>query len=42
MERRFGPLPDWARDRVLAAQAVMVEEWSLRVLDAVTLEEVFA
>jgi len=42
MERRFGVLPNWARDRVLAADPVVMEEWGLRVLDAATLEEVLA
>jgi hypothetical protein len=41
-ERRFGVLPGWATDRVLAADTVMLEEWSLRVLDAASLEEVLA
>jgi hypothetical protein len=42
LERRFGALPDWARDRVLAADTDMMEEWGLRVLDAASLDEVFA
>jgi len=42
LERRFGVLPDRTRDRVLAADMAMIEEWALRVLDAATLEEVFA
>jgi hypothetical protein len=33
-------LPDWATDRIRAADSVTLEEWSLRVLDAATLEEV--
>jgi len=40
--RRFGALPDWAKDRVLTADTAMLEEWSLRVLDAARLEEVLA
>jgi hypothetical protein len=42
LERRFGVLPGWARDHVLAADSVMLEEWALRVLDAASLEEVLA
>ncbi len=42
LERRFGALPDWARDRVLAADTVAMEDWALRVLDAASLEEVLA
>jgi hypothetical protein len=40
MERRFGVLPGWARDHVLAADTVMIEEWGLRVLEAAHLEDV--
>jgi len=42
LEHRFGVLPDWARDRVLAADTDRMEEWGLRVLDAASLDEVFA
>jgi hypothetical protein len=42
LERRFGALPDWARDRVLTADTDTMEEWGLRVLDAASLDEVFA
>ncbi len=42
LERRFGVLPGWARDRVLAANTVMIEEWGLRVLEAASLEDVLA
>ena len=34
LERRFGALPDWARDRIAAADTAALEEWGLRVLDA--------
>jgi hypothetical protein len=42
LERRFGALPDLARDRVLAADTVLIKEWSLRVLDHTPLDEVLA
>ena len=42
LERRFGALPGWARERVATADSVALEEWSLRVLDAGTLDEVLA
>jgi len=42
LERRFGALPGWARDRVAAADTVTLEEWGLRVLDAGSLDDVFA
>jgi hypothetical protein len=42
LERRFGVLPSWARERVLSAESVTMQAWGLRVLDAETLEEVLA
>ena len=41
-ERRFGPLPDWARQRLAEATSEQLEAWALEVLDADTLEDVFA
>jgi hypothetical protein len=40
LERRFGPLPTWARDRIATADTDTLEEWGLRVLDGTTLDEV--
>jgi hypothetical protein len=40
LERRFGTLPDTAKDRIAAADVSSLEEWSLRVLDAGSLDEV--
>ena len=42
LERRFGPLPDWAKDRIASADTVSLEEWGFRVLDAGSLEIVLA
>jgi len=42
LERRFGALPDSARDRIATADSVALEEWGLRVLDARSLDDVFA
>ena len=42
LERRFGALPDWARDRIAAADSAALEDWGLRVLDAANLEDVLA
>jgi len=42
LERRFGALPDWARDRIAAADTAALEEWGLRVLDAGSLDDVLA
>ena len=40
--RRFGDLPSWAYARLKDADADILEQWSLRVLDAGRLEDVFA
>ena len=42
LERRFGALPDWARDRIATADTASLEEWGLRVLDAGSLDGVLA
>ncbi len=42
LERRFGALPDWARDRIASADTAALEDWGLRVLDAASLEDVLA
>jgi hypothetical protein len=42
LERRFGVLPAWARDRIATADTAALEEWGLRVLDAGNLEDVLA
>jgi predicted transposase YdaD len=41
LERRFGVLPAWVRERVGSAETAALEEWGVRVLDAGTLDEVF-
>jgi hypothetical protein len=38
--RRFGALPGWAQDRIAVADTTALEEWSLRLLDAGSLEDV--
>lgn len=40
--RRFGELPGWVKARLADADADTLENWSLRVLDAKRLEDVFA
>jgi hypothetical protein len=42
LERRFGALPGWARDRIAAADTAALEGWGLRILDAGSLEDVLA
>lgn len=41
LTRRFGPLPDWARERLARASPSELESWAERVLVAERLEEVF-
>jgi hypothetical protein len=40
LERRFGVLPGWARDRIAIGDTVVLKEWGVRVLDANSLEDV--
>jgi flagellar biosynthesis/type III secretory pathway protein FliH len=40
LSRRFGPLPEWARERLHRADAAQREAWADAVLDAASLEEV--
>jgi hypothetical protein len=42
LERRFGALPEWARDRIAAADTSALEDWGLRLLDAGSLEDALA
>ena len=42
LQRRFGDLPTWASDRIAKADLPSLEAWSLRILDAPTLESVLA
>ena len=42
LQHRFGNLPDWATDKIASADWSTLEEWSLRILDATTLESVLA
>ena len=41
IEERFGPIPRWAEDRLVERSAAELEELSLRVLKARTIEELF-
>ena len=41
LTRRFGPLPDWAEQRLQGATLAELELWAERVLDAPTLEAVW-
>jgi len=41
LTRRFGPLPDWAEQRLQGATLAELERWAERVLDAPTLDAVW-
>ena len=41
MSRQYGPLPGWAEERLAKASVDDLEQWADRVLDAVSIEEVF-
>jgi hypothetical protein len=41
LTRRFGPLPEWAEERLTKADLAQLEVWADRVLDAETLDAVF-
>jgi hypothetical protein len=41
LTRWFGPLPDWADQRLDQASPVELERWAERVLEVQVLDEVF-
>jgi len=41
LEYRFGALPNDVQARVLAAEPAQVEKWTLRLLDAAAMDDVF-
>ncbi|MBF0614317.1 MAG: DUF4351 domain-containing protein [Magnetococcales bacterium] len=41
LQRRFGPLPDWAQEQISKADSGLLETWSIQIFDAQSLEEVF-
>ena len=41
LARRFGPLPEWARERLNQASGSDLERWSVQILEAAQLEDVF-
>ncbi|MBF0602193.1 MAG: DUF4351 domain-containing protein [Nitrospirae bacterium] len=42
LQRRFGAVPGWASEKISEADLPSLEEWSLRVLDAQSLDDVFS
>jgi len=41
LQRRFGTVPDWASEKVAKAQLPSLENWSLRIFDAQSLDDIF-
>jgi hypothetical protein len=41
LQRRFGPVPEEIKQRFRAAKTEQLETWSLNILDAATLDDVF-
>lgn len=39
LTKRFGPLPDWARDKLAAARTDRLEQVADRIFDAASLED---
>ncbi|MEO5330202.1 MAG: DUF4351 domain-containing protein [Magnetococcus sp. THC-1_WYH] len=42
LQRRFGTVPTWANGKIANADLPTLEAWSLRFVDAQSLDEVFA
>ncbi|MEO5330294.1 MAG: DUF4351 domain-containing protein, partial [Magnetococcus sp. THC-1_WYH] len=42
LQRRFGDLPAWANEKIAKAESPLLEEWSLRIFDAQSLDDVFS
>ena len=41
LHHKFGAIPDWAATRIAEADAVVLQQWGLNILDAKRLEDVF-
>ena len=42
LQRRFGAVPAWVSEKIAKAEPSSLEEWGLRILDAQSLDGVFA
>ncbi|MBF0414501.1 MAG: DUF4351 domain-containing protein [Magnetococcales bacterium] len=42
LQRRFGSVPDWASEKITKAEPPALEDWSLRIFDAQSLDDVFS
>ena len=41
LTRRFGPLPDWAKQRLASASSEQLDQWAERALEAKSLQDVW-
>ncbi len=41
LKEKFGELPDWAEKKIEAANTAAIKRWTLRLIDAKHLEDVF-
>ncbi|MBF8271344.1 MAG: hypothetical protein HW380_449 [Magnetococcales bacterium] len=41
LQCRFGAVPDWACEKIAKAESPSLENWSLRIFDARSLDDVF-
>jgi hypothetical protein len=41
LQKRFGQLPNWVEERLVQAKSEQLEQWSLRLLEVNTLEEIW-
>lgn len=42
LQRRFGVVPEWVSERISKAEPPSLEEWSLRFVDAQSLDDIFS
>ncbi|MBF0434050.1 MAG: Rpn family recombination-promoting nuclease/putative transposase [Magnetococcales bacterium] len=42
IQRRFGTIPEWANEKIAKADLQSLEDWSLRIFDAQSLDDVFS
>ena len=41
LQLRFGTLPPWAEEKLAQASGAQLEQWGAKILNAVSLDEVF-
>ncbi|MDJ0839433.1 MAG: DUF4351 domain-containing protein [Acidobacteriota bacterium] len=42
IKKKFGPVPDWAQEKLLSADSDTLDRWTDAILDAPDLQELFA